>query len=104
MTDRELLERAAKAAGIELEWRGEKAYRWHAVDAHEMVSLPWRPLISDGDALRLIQALALDISWPWYAGIPPEGSGPIVSRGNVSVMDPDLKRAIVRAAASMEKP
>jgi len=46
MTDRELLEAAAKAAGIQvhpdgIEWnRNEEGYRWN-------------PLTDDGDALRL---------------------------------------------------
>lgn len=54
MNDRELLELAAKAAGLEIESWGEmngNAYGWHVVSEH--VSQPWWPLTDDGDALRL---------------------------------------------------
>jgi hypothetical protein len=42
MTDRELLELAAKAAGIEINW-----FKW------ERLTGQWNPLTDDGDALRL---------------------------------------------------
>lgn len=53
MTDKELLELAAKAAGIE--WN--KAYKAHLNEngAH------WLPLTDDGDALRLAVDLRLEI-------------------------------------------
>ena len=52
MTDRELIEAAAKAAGVYLapEWRG---HHKHLPD--------WNPLEDDGDALRLAVALLLDV-------------------------------------------
>lgn len=56
MTDRELLELAAKAAGITLEWLEEYCYipdddpeidpLWRLING-------WNPLEDDGDALRL---------------------------------------------------
>ena len=52
MTDRELTEAAARAAGVYLapEWRGHHKH------------LPnWNPLEDDGDALRLAVALLLDV-------------------------------------------
>lgn len=56
MTDKEYLELAAKAAGIEIQgWDGERA----------VISDPytrlWNPLTDDGDALRLAVKLNLDI-------------------------------------------
>ena len=51
-TDRELLELAAKAAGIELKYN----YLWRR-DARQ----PWNPLTDDGDALRLAEFLGLTV-------------------------------------------
>jgi len=54
MTDRELLELAAKAAGIEIDsWVNDspvvvKMFRGHLPNYEE-----WNPLTDDGDALRL---------------------------------------------------
>jgi hypothetical protein len=57
MTDRELLEAAAKAAGLDLRWQDERphigdwlARKW------------WNPLTDDGDALRLAGARCLAVS------------------------------------------
>ncbi len=59
-TDKELLEMAARAAGIRLEYNG----------ADGAVILPdcvvWRPLLDDGDALRL--AVALEIGIDFFSG------------------------------------
>ena len=51
MTDRELLEMAAKAAGYEVEWVRNSGchYRCEAEESREQ----WCPLDDDGDALRL---------------------------------------------------
>ena len=54
MTDRELLELAAKAAGL----------KWHnghiRVDA-DADYVPWNPLENDGDAFRLAVKLRMDV-------------------------------------------
>ena len=56
MTDRELLELAAKAAGYEvLDWYGE---RYTTTDGDRL--FPWNPLADDGDALRLAVALNIE--------------------------------------------
>ena len=47
MTDRELLELAAKAAGIKLSWHEPTGYAWIAGPC------VWNPLLDDGDAFRL---------------------------------------------------
>lgn len=55
MTDKELLELAAKAAGYKLD---EDCYR---LDIRESSGAPteWNPLVDDGDALRLAVRLGL---------------------------------------------
>jgi hypothetical protein len=69
MTDREMLELAAKAAGLRLTW-GEK-YRvgddevdctdlpYVVSDCHDEAPVYWNPLTDDGDALRLAVKLRL---------------------------------------------
>ena len=52
MNDRELLELAAKAAGIEVEWSDITGCFWSDGDS-------WVPLTDDGDALRLAVKLGL---------------------------------------------
>lgn len=56
MGDRELLELAAKAAGIEIvQWQG---------DCPRVMSgfpIPWNPLVNDGDALRLAERCSLTV-------------------------------------------
>ncbi len=66
MSDRELLELAAKAAGIEVRWREDDIYRGSferrvtpEPEAPMSKWLYWRPLTDDGDALRL--AAAVDV-------------------------------------------
>lgn len=53
--DKELLELAAKAAGIEIIGFGEVFW----VPEGEELQRPWNPLIDDGDALRLAVKLGL---------------------------------------------
>ena len=61
MTDRELLELAAKAAGLEMRWGRD----WHNTGAPLIGALAnpadWNPLTDDGDALRLAVKLRLSI-------------------------------------------
>lgn len=55
MIDRELLERAAKAAGIDIEWQ---PCGW----AHDNnTGREWNPLTDDGDALRLAVRLGISV-------------------------------------------
>ena len=55
MTDRELLELAAKAAGVAIEWQ---PCGW----AHDNnTGCEWNPLTADGDALRLAVKLGLRV-------------------------------------------
>ena len=101
MSDKELLELAAKAAGIEGVWDNEsKCF----VPADGPII--WEPLSHDGDALRLAVKLALVI-WDWkqyQKAMAEVRHGPARGEywedvGN----DPyaATRRAIVRAAAAI---
>ena len=107
MTDKELLELAAKAAGIEC-----TAVVLEGVP-HRFGGGYWNPLTSDSDALRLAVKLRIDVSFPSY--IKPER--PVVHAGkywhrNESCWYPfeefrdeapfaATRRAIVRAASEI---
>jgi len=57
-TDRELLELAAKAAGIGNYWRHvDDLYQWE----QGSYIINWNPLTDDGDALRLAVSLEIEI-------------------------------------------
>lgn len=91
MTDRELLEAAAKAAGIEGYWvdnygSGDYYYRGNSDGIYTEHDDVWNPLTDDGDALWLAHKLGLlsDVSvWPRTLE--------------------ETRRAIVRSAAAMAK-
>jgi hypothetical protein len=100
MTDRELLELAAKAANIYL-----GADRTECGVNVDGVSWPqWNPLTDDGDALRLAVKLKLDVLTDCLDGVC------ISSAQLEEQCEPDLgdpyaatRRAIVRAAAEIGK-
>lgn len=98
MTDRELLEKAAKAAGAEERfghfWLGDGVY-----------AKQWNPLEDDGDALRLAVKLSLVVNI--YNREDGRGTTAI-HRGALLTQEPHhtgaeaaTRRAIVRAAASL---
>lgn len=115
MSDRQLLEDAAKAAGLRLTW-GEK----HKVGEDEIdcTDLPyvlgespdvgpayWNPLEDDGDALRLAVKLKMQIwrnTGGTVSGMPPSAGFWDRLR---EPLEPDpyaaTRRAIVRAAAAI---
>jgi hypothetical protein len=101
MDDRELLERAAKAAGIPGEYLGGD------IVASEDGSLSfWNPLASDGDALRL--AVKLGLSVRTTREFDPDVSCATSNKHQLDWSflhgsDPcaATRRAIVRAAASL---
>jgi hypothetical protein len=100
MTDRELLEMAAKAAGINGEIQDGDIGFW--IDRRR--GIVWNPLTDDGDALRLAVKLRLCL----FLEIPRIGIGPMLDGPEVYVEDdedemPATRRAIVRAAASLAK-
>lgn len=104
MTDRELLELAAKAFGVEIHWTtnalGQETGPWNNGGSQ------WNPLTDDGDALRLAVKLEM---FAGYAELSGNGSASW-KRGSCSVSeygpeDPyaTTRRAIVRAAAEIGK-
>lgn len=105
MTDRELLELAAKAAGVEVHptvegkdclaiidpsgyWGNEHRY--------------WNPLTDDGDAVRLLVACSLDISFQedgvYASGFDVQNHQLFEWHNDESAA---TRRAIVRAAAEI---
>ena len=103
MNDRELLELAAKAAGISLEWDGPPD-KWQPMYYQGKTYHSFDPLTDDGDALRLAVKLRLVISPTNVTVMAYEPS--TMSRGEVYEpigLDPyaATRRAIVRAAAEI---
>ncbi|EOX9899898.1 hypothetical protein ACPZLB_000124 [Pseudomonas aeruginosa] len=111
MNNRELLELAARAAGIKARWF--RVNQWRRVGGHKMQtgqedvfgthhSKPWNPLTDDGDALRLAVTLGIqlhfeggekdDAVWANETMLWTDGDRPSATR-----------RAIVRAAAEIGK-
>jgi hypothetical protein len=99
MTDRELLEAAAKAIGLTLDFDNAQ---WGRPWANKCGY--WNPLTDDGDALRLAVKLQLFIdlhgkytrvSWPFEPPkvVEPHEADPYAA----------TRRAIVRAAAEIAK-
>jgi len=93
MNDRELLELAAKAAGVELKYdtfgKGENADRVYSY---------WNPLVDDGDALRLAVKLSILASPRFFH---------FRELAHFGCQDKDdcaaTRQAIVRAAAEIGK-
>ena len=106
-TDRELLELAAKAAGIVGVWH-ERGQCIHVTGCEGMSDIWWRPLTDDGDALRLAVGLHLRV-FPQekccYVESCPESllGEPGVSELEMHGSDryAATRRAIVRAAAAI---
>ena len=96
MTDRELLETAAKAAGLRVTWMpakpGARAMLWQTNIGE------WNPLTDDGDALRL--AVRLNIPVIPYDDETSTGTVGVVAK-NWGSKEANTRRAIVRAAAAM---
>lgn len=89
MTDKELLEYAAKAAGINryyYEYLGE----WGMIE-DDPESGWWNPLIDDGEALRLAVKLRIDIADAQVTYWDKHSTDPYAA----------TRRSIVRAAAEI---
>lgn len=93
MTDRELLELAAKAAGMKLAWPDDGEDDGPYIDVWE----PWNPLTDDGDALRLaVKLCSQEYIGEWidkHCTASEYNADPYAA----------TRRAIVRAAAEIGK-
>lgn len=111
MNDRELLELAAKAVGIELYWEKQMTNAGDIFTPHLEINGTWghgqwNPLINDGDAFRLATKLRIDLTF--YNGFQEVHAEPSNSDG-LSPSDEKFgddiasaaRRAIVRAAAEI---
>lgn len=112
MTDRELLELAAKSAGIEHDgyFVSIPVDVRHPRDGDAGLRLkncdPWNPLTDDGDALRLAVELCIKPSWPFLEEVHAD-----TANGNIHIeqviengdRNASTRRAIVRAAAEIGK-
>jgi len=113
VTDRELLEMAAKAAGIEIGWIDPV---WNNPDAVPYFHFPngklWNPLTDDGDALRLAVAVSdqirdgfrimlADFNDPFVAIDRWTNETTVRERTEDSGSLAATRRAIVRAAAAI---
>ena len=100
-SDRELLELAARAAGIVGVWH-ERGQCIHVTDCEGMSDIWWRPLTDDGDALRLAVRLSLMIDTD-YNSHTAVGSASLCEILEDHNGDPlaATRRAIVRAAAAI---
>ena len=113
MTDRELLELAAKAAEIELEPYKE-GRKPHQLIEHESgegsIPVLWNPLTNDGDAFRLAMKLNMSIAYntdpdgafaqvavPWHEDFLGYWWNEWLHKDAAAA----TRRAIVRAAAAI---
>lgn len=103
MTDKELLELAAKAALISGLYRGDTIF------IPGIYKYPndkfWNPLTDDGDALRLAVKLSLDVDHnQFFARVYGKGVAVgITEKSNDHDPYAATRRAIVRAAAEIGK-
>ena len=102
MTDREMLELAARAAGLKefTEINGRFAVRTRFTGMQDWS--PWNPLTDDGDALRLAVKLGIEV-WrvPGKAMANGPHISPRISEPNGSDPYAATRRAITRAAAEI---
>jgi hypothetical protein len=101
MTDKELLEAAARAARIEIEPHPNNKTCSALLFVHKRSN--WNPLTDDGDALRLSVQLGIDISFNEVAQCvyADECMEPFSRNPDRNAA---TRRAIVRAAAEIGSP
>ena len=108
-TDRDLLEAAAKTAGLHVDMRSTiPDYLWVREIKRHGPYRTWNPLTDDGDALQLCASLRINVEYirtmggidagvnAWPAG---HGDCGMTVEGDDAAMC--ARRAIVRAAAAM---
>ena len=111
MTDRELLEAAAKAAGLDTPRYVDESLGYSpgiSTESGPFSQRVWNPLIDDGDALRLMATLNINV----YFRENINGSFVIADHAGIDFCPEPLdgphewdatRRAIVRAAAAMAR-
>ena len=99
MNDSDLLELAAKAAGKEWTWAGDRFLV--LVNSDDRYFGPWNPLTDDGDALRLAVKLrmSLHIDNSMTDVVNPVGED--CTEAHLGDPYTATRRAIVRAAAEI---
>ena len=108
-SDRELLELAAKAAGLDGVYvERERMIREFIFKKFQYIQTNgayWNPLTDDGDALRLAVKLRIDITFNELDvfAFPTDGSDGKSETINVDDPCAATRRAIVRAAAEIGK-
>lgn len=110
MNDREMLEMAAKAAGLEVVFSGDECFlaELHGNPSFLFIKR-WNPRDDDGDALRLAVKLRMEIDHNHPADYAPWVSVRAQGERNCSVVEFDMEQermgatrlAIVRAAAEI---
>lgn len=103
MTDRELLELAAKAAGYRINISNNGTLWISHNDGRSWDE--WNPLTDDGDALRLAVKLSMRVDIELEQGITFVHTDRTTSQSECNSNDPyaATRRAIVRAAAEIGK-
>jgi hypothetical protein len=110
MTDKELLELSAKAAGYNIWWK-TGACKGGEYESAFIGEVPWNPLTDDGDALRLAVKLRMALSLDSPVAGPVGFCRAYPSSSNLLAMDEwanddrytATRRAITRAAAAIGK-
>lgn len=101
MTDRELLDLAAKAAGYDIWWK-EGRCKGGEFEGAFIGDAPWNPLADDGDAFRLAVELNMSISIHDQHCMACAQTGEIQTVKDMPTAEA-TRRAIVRAAADIGK-
>lgn len=105
MSDRELLEWAAKAAGPEIQNRDGHWIRVIKSDGEMFLFTSWNPLTDDGDAFQLMVKLGLGVSAKKKIAAAVYAANAYTCETFTHKDDPyaATRRAIVRAAAEIGK-
>ncbi|MCA4076428.1 MULTISPECIES: hypothetical protein [Pseudomonas] len=111
MTDREMLELAAKAAGYVVRWYDDSlaygpTFGIEVEPGNPSGFEPWSPLENDGDALRLAADLCINIEWfpgQKFVQACRFGIGEIIGWVDERGRSGSLRRAITVAAAKIGK-
>lgn len=106
--DRELLELAAKAAGLRFVWDYDEHLHGPCIIDGDGFPEEWNPLVNDGDALRLAATLGIDIEWraadgqvAAYRHANANGYCFTALESSRENRAANVRRAIVRAAAEI---